>query len=70
MIKIIAGLFGLMSSICLLAVQYRHAGSIRKVLPPNIDYDYWRDKIDSKDKLLLLIAAIFFILFLLFITLA
>jgi hypothetical protein len=70
MMKMIAGLAGLICSTCLLAVQYRHAGSIKKVLPPNIDYDYWRDKIDSKDIMLLIIAAIFFLLFLVFITLA
>jgi hypothetical protein len=61
--KNIAILSALIAGVSLAAIQVRHAGSILKAIFGR-DYKWLSDKLDNVDKLLLLVAGTFFILFL------
>ena len=57
-------IFGLGWAICLFSIQYRHAGSIKRIFF-HMYYreNYFKEKIDRTDKKLLIFAAIFFVIF-------
>ena len=61
--KIIAIVSVLIAGVSLAALQVRHAGSIPKAVF-GMGYKWLSGKLDSVDKLLLLVAGIFFIVFL------
>jgi hypothetical protein len=61
--KIIAIVSALIAGISLAAIQVRHAGSIPKAIF-GMDHKWLRDKLDNFDKLLLLVAGTFFVVFL------
>jgi hypothetical protein len=65
--KILTVLFALIAGLILASIQVRHAGSISKAIFSN---HKWLDhKIDNVDKVLIAIAAGFFVAFLVTITL-
>jgi hypothetical protein len=57
-------IFGFGWALCLFLIQFRHAGSLKKIFfRMYYEDEYFKDKLDKTDKKLLIAAGILFVLF-------